>query len=81
VRDIKTETYVMQHAASQSSVYKMLITGRTKTLVTVNPNIQHRNPQQRNLDKIKGKATPLQAWAGPEGNGNLRLPDFKKIGT
>jgi hypothetical protein len=31
--------------------------------------------------KGKGKAIPLQAWAGPEGSRRLRLPDFKTIGT
>jgi hypothetical protein len=30
---------------------------------------------------IKGKAIPLQAWTGPEGSRNLRLPDFKTVGT
>ena len=30
--------------------------------------------------KCKGKATPLQAWTGPEGFSQLRLPDFKTIG-
>jgi hypothetical protein len=25
---------------------------------------------------VKGKAVPLQAWGGPEGFRNLRLPDF-----
>jgi len=29
----------------------------------------------------KGKATPLQAWTGPEGSRRLRFPDFKTIGT
>jgi len=29
----------------------------------------------------KGKANPLQAWAGPEGSRKLRLPDFMTIGT
>jgi hypothetical protein len=29
----------------------------------------------------KGKAIPLQAWAGLEGSISLRLPDFKTIGT
>jgi len=29
----------------------------------------------------KGKAIPLEAWAGPEGSRRLRLPDFKSIGT
>ena len=29
----------------------------------------------------KGKATPLQAWTGPESSRRLRLPDFKTIGT
>ena len=31
--------------------------------------------------KGKGKATPLQAWTGPEGSRMLRLPDFKTIST
>jgi hypothetical protein len=30
--------------------------------------------------KGKNKAVPLQAWTGPEGSRNLRLPDFKTIG-
>ena len=25
---------------------------------------------------LKGKSVPLQAWSGPEGSRNLRLPDF-----
>jgi hypothetical protein len=31
--------------------------------------------------KDKGKAIPLQAWAGPGGFRRMRLPDFKTIGT
>jgi hypothetical protein len=31
--------------------------------------------------KGKGKAIPLQALTGAEGSRNLRLPDFKTIGT
>ena len=27
------------------------------------------------------KAIPLQSWTDPEGSRNLRLPDFKTIGT
>ena len=27
-------------------------------------------------DLGKGKTVPLQAWTGPEGSRNLRLPDF-----
>jgi len=27
------------------------------------------------------KATPLQAWTGPEGSRRLTLPDFKTVGT
>jgi hypothetical protein len=30
---------------------------------------------------VKGKAVPLQAWAGPEDSRRLRLPDFKTIVT
>ena len=33
------------------------------------------------IDMVKGKAIPLQAWAGPEGSRGLRLPDFKTVGT
>ena len=33
------------------------------------------------MGKGKGKATPLQAWTGPEGSRRLRLPDFKTIHT
>jgi len=33
------------------------------------------------LESGKGKATPLQAWTGPEGSRRLRLRDFKTIGT
>jgi len=29
----------------------------------------------------KAKATPVQAWTGPEGSRRLRLLDFKTIGT
>jgi hypothetical protein len=29
------------------------------------------------INLSKGKAIPLQAWAGPEGSRSLRLPDFK----
>jgi hypothetical protein len=31
--------------------------------------------------KVKGKAIPLQAWAGSEGRRRLRRPDFKILGT
>jgi len=33
------------------------------------------------VGRLKGKAIPLQAWAGLEGSRKLRLPDFKTIGT
>jgi len=33
------------------------------------------------IEWIKGKAVPLQAWTGPEGSRRLRLPDFKTFGT
>jgi len=29
----------------------------------------------------KGKAIPLQVWAGPEVSRRMRLPDFKTAGT
>jgi len=28
------------------------------------------------MTMVKGKGVPLQAWTGPEGSMNLRLPDF-----
>jgi hypothetical protein len=31
--------------------------------------------------KGKGKAIPLQAWTGPAGSRNSRLPHFKTVGT
>jgi len=31
--------------------------------------------------QLEAKATPLQAWTGPEGSRKLRLQDFKTIGT
>jgi hypothetical protein len=30
---------------------------------------------------LKGKAIPLQVWAGPEGSRKLRLPEFKTVGN
>jgi hypothetical protein len=44
-------------------------------------NIRGRKSLQMFLDYVKGKATPLQAWTGPEGSRRLRLPDFKTVGT
>ena len=35
----------------------------------------------KQLVKGKGKAIPLQSWAGREGSRRSRLPDFKTIGT
>jgi len=37
-------------------------------------------PTQSSIQRVKGKAIPLQAWTGPEGSRWLRLPDFKTIG-
>jgi hypothetical protein len=31
--------------------------------------------------KGKGKATPLQAWTGPESSRMLKFPDLKENGT
>jgi hypothetical protein len=30
----------------------------------------------KHVEKIKGKAVPLQAWSGPEGSTKLKFPDF-----
>jgi len=31
--------------------------------------------------QVKGKVIPLKAWRGPGGSRNVRLPNFKTIGT
>jgi hypothetical protein len=33
------------------------------------------------IERVKGKAIPLQPWTGSEGFRRLKLPDFKTIGT
>jgi len=33
------------------------------------------------INKVKGKAIPVQAWRGPEGSRRLRIPNFKTIST
>ena len=35
---------------------------------------------QKELNKIKGKSVPLQAWSGPQGSRKLRFPDFMTTG-
>jgi hypothetical protein len=62
---VNYHVHYMQHVAFQTSVYRMLITGRTTTVVSVNWNIEHCNPQQRILDKINCKPIPLQALKVP----------------
>jgi len=47
--------------------------GRTVALVSTRPLTE--------MSKGKGKAIPLQAWAGPEGFRSLKLQDFKTIDT
>ena len=42
---------------------------------------EKRSVWENSILASKGKATPLQAWTGPEGSSRLRLPDFKTIGT
>jgi len=39
------------------------------------------NPYPANLKNMVKKVIPLQACTGPEGFWEMRLPDFKKIGT
>jgi hypothetical protein len=44
--------------------------------------VQRASKNEIKIIKIcKGKAVPLQAWAGPKDSSSLRLPDFKTIGT
>jgi hypothetical protein len=42
--------------------------------------LHHQHRPQSEV-KGKGKAISLQAWTSPEVSRNLRLPDFKTIGT
>jgi hypothetical protein len=39
---------------------------------------RHRQLYVTGMDS-KGKATPLQAWTGPEGSRSLRLSDFMTV--
>ena len=41
----------------------------------------HAFQQRDQLNELKGKAIPLQAWTGPEGFKRLRIPNLKTIGT
>ena len=51
-------------------------------LVDQTPPIQSDKYQCRiGKGKGKGKAIPVQAWTGPEGSRDLRLTDFKTVGT
>jgi len=43
--------------------------------------MEERPPIWRVKGKGESKASPLQAWTGPEGSSKLRFPDFKTIGT
>ena len=42
--------------------------------------VVNKSEKQKNY-KGKGKAVPLQAWAGSEGSRRLGIPDFKTVGT
>jgi hypothetical protein len=33
------------------------------------------------IETKRGKAIPVQAWAGPEGSRRLRLPDYRTVVT
>jgi len=55
-------------------------------LVSLLPNLRQFNHNgigsySLTLQGVKGKAFPLQAWAGPKGSRRLRLPDWKTVGT
>jgi len=43
--------------------------------------IKSKTKQNKNQTNKQKKATPLQAWTGPEGFRRLRLPDIKTNGT
>jgi hypothetical protein len=49
----------------------------TELTATTNNAIQ----QQQPVTFGEVKASPLEAWLGPEGSRRLRLSDFKAIGT
>jgi hypothetical protein len=55
--------------------------GILKTKHKLNPTCSGPIPVELlNVNEVKGKAIPLQAWTGPEGSRRLGLPDFKTIG-
>jgi hypothetical protein len=60
-------------------IYDMKISGFTRSSIYIY-NISRLRVKPP-LVELKGKATPLQAWTGPEGSRSLRLPNFKTVGT
>jgi len=63
--------YTMIHEGQMTLPYNILLYN----------NILIYNITSPTLEKLKGKAIPLQAWTGREGSKSLRLPDIKTIGT
>jgi hypothetical protein len=51
------------------------------SVLTIKNNIDALEAASKEIGKGKGKAVPLQAWAGAEGSRRLKLADFKTIGT
>ena len=43
---------------------------------TLNSQLKNHIAGKRNINEVKDKAVPLQAWTGPEGSRKLRFPDF-----
>jgi len=66
---MKTQTYLRKYDLTYVSVH----TGHLQGVCTV--------AAANKGKEVKDKATPLQAWTGPEGSRRLRLPDFKIVGT
>ena len=44
------------------------------TNTTTNETAFNRHNQNANINTVRGKAIPLQAWTGPEGSRRLKLP-------
>jgi hypothetical protein len=63
------------------SVIKRLVFGQVLNVYkNLWARIRHKRKQKK-LKIVKGKAVPLQAWSGPEGSEEVKIPRFRDNGT
>jgi hypothetical protein len=61
--------YTEKHGQQNINIYIYIPAGPSNMPITA--------IKQPDIQKGKGRAIPLEAWAGTEGSRRLRLPDFK----